>query len=213
MGNPFIIAEDLALKTLLSGITVSDDVNASRPVKSWFGYPDVEVRDQTFPFITIDLIDIMPGNERQTYGYMVDNDNRGTQTPVSGYSYTYITPVAYDLVYQVTSYSRHPRHDRALMYQLLNKFPSKYGYLIVPNQLGTENSSRSMFLDGFVKRDAVEGETGNRRLLRNVLSIRVLSEMTPAQAATATKNVQYVDINATTSYIPSGMLPLPPSVN
>jgi len=213
MGNPFIIAEDLALKTLLSGITVSDDVNASRPVKSWFGYPDVEVRDQTFPFITIDLIDIMPGNERQTYGYMVDNDNRGTQTPVSGYSYTYITPVAYDLIYQVTSYSRHPRHDRALMYQLLNKFPSKYGYLIVPNQLGTENSSRSMFLDGFVKRDAVEGETGNRRLLRNVLSIRVLSEMTPAQAATATKNVQYVDINATTSYIPSGMIPLPPSVN
>lgn len=213
MGNPFIIAEDLALKTLLSGITVSDDVNASRPVKSWFGYPDVEVRDQTFPFITIDLIDIMPGNERQTYGYMVDNDNRGTQTPVSGYSYTYITPVAYDLIYQVTSYSRHPRHDRALMYQLLNKFPSKYGYLIVPNQLGTENSSRSMFLDGFVKRDAVEGETGNRRLLRNVLSIRVMSEMTPAQAATATKNVQYVDINATTSYIPSGMIPLPPSVN
>jgi len=49
--------------------------------------------------------------------------------------------------------------------------------------------------------------------LRNVLSIRVLSEMTPAQAATATKNVQYVDINATTSYIPSGMIPLPPSVN
>jgi hypothetical protein len=144
---------------------------------------------------------------------MVDNDNRGTQTPVDGYSYTYITPVAYDLIYQVTSYSRHPRHDRALMYQLLNKFPSKYGYLIVPNQLGTENSSRSMFLDGFVKRDAVEGETGNRRLLRNVLSIRVISEMTPAQALTATKNVQYVDINATTSYIPSGMLPLPPSVN
>ena len=213
MGNPFIIAEDLALKTLISGITVSDDSNASRPVKTWFGYPDVEVRDQTFPFITIDLIDIMPGNERQTYGYIVDNDNQGTQTPVSGYSYTYITPVAYDLVYQVTSYSRHPRHDRALMYQLLNKFPSKYGYLIVPNQLGTENSSRSMFLDGFVKRDAVEGETGNRRLLRNVLSIRVMSEMTPAQVVTATKNVQYVDINATTSYIPSGMLPLPPSVN
>ena len=213
MGNPFIIAEDLALKTLLSGITVSDDSNASRPVKAWFGYPDVEVRDQAFPFITIDLIDIMPGNERQTYGYIVDNNNQGTQTPVSGYSYTYITPVAYDLVYQVTSYSRHPRHDRALMYQLLNKFPSKYGYLIVPNQLGTENSSRSMFLDGFVKRDAVEGETGNRRLLRNVLSIRVMSEMTPAQVVTATKNVQYVDINATTSYIPSGMLPLPPSVN
>ena len=73
MGNPFIIAEDLALKTLLSGITVSDDSNASRPVKAWFGYPDVEVRDQTFPFITIDLIDIMPGNAGKQIEFLICN--------------------------------------------------------------------------------------------------------------------------------------------
>jgi len=70
-----------------------------------------------------------------------------------------------------------------------------------------------MFLDGFVKRDAVESETGNRRLLRNVLSVRVISEMTPAQASTAIKNVEYVEIETTTSYIPSGLSVLPPSVN
>lgn len=208
MGNPFIVAEDLALKTLLQDLTVKDDKNQTRAVKTWFGYPDVEIRDQSFPFITIDLIDIMPGNDRQTYGYMKDTDYRGTITPVAGYEYTYLTPVAYDLVYQVTSYSRHPRHDRAIMFQLMNKFPSKYGYLIVPNQLGTENSSRTMFLDGFVKRDAVDSETGNRRLLRNVLSIRVVSEMTPAQAAAATKLVSTVQINNTTSYIPSGYRPI-----
>lgn len=212
MGNPFIIAEDLAIKTLLSGITVSDDNVNPRTVKTWFGYPDIEVRDQNFPFITIDLIDIIPGNDRQTYGYLKDNDHQGTATPVNGYSYEYLVPVAYDLIYQVTSFARHPRHDRALMYQLLNKFPSKYGRLIVPNQLGTENSSRSMFLDGFVKRDAVASETGNRRLLRNVLTIRVLSEMSP-QTVAAIKNVDYVTINSTTSYIPSGYQPLPPSVN
>lgn len=90
----------------------------------------------------------------------------------------------------------------------MNKFPSKYGHLIVPNQLGTEDSSRSMFLDGFVKRDAVDSETGNRRLLRNVLSIRVLSEMTPQQAETATKLVDEVRINNTTSYIPSEYRPV-----
>jgi len=209
MGNPFIVAEDLAIKTLLAGITVSDDKNATRPVKTWFGYPDIEIRDQAFPFITIDLIDIMPGNDRQTYGILTDDDYQGTITPASGVSYQYVTPVAYDLVYQVTSYSRHPRHDRALMFQLLNKFPSKYGYLTVPNELGTENSIRSMFLDGFVKRDAVTGETGDRRLLRNVLTVRVLSQMTPAQAATAIKNVEHVSINSTTSSIPSGYQPLP----
>ena len=189
-------------------MTVKDDKNQNRQVKVWFGYPDVEIRTQDFPFVTIDLIDIVPGNDRQTYGYMRDTDYRGTIAPVAGYEYTYLTPVAYDLVYQVTSYSRHPRHDRALIFQLMNKFPSKYGHLIVPNQLGTEDSSRSMFLDGFVKRDAVDSETGNRRLLRNVLSIRVLSEMTPQQAETATKLVDEVRINNTTSYIPSEYRPV-----
>jgi hypothetical protein len=213
MGNPFIVAEDLALKTLLNGITVSDDTNANRPVKTWFGFPDVEVRDQAFPYITIDLIDILPGNDRQTSGYLVDTDYQGTIAAVAGYVYDYQIPVAYDLIYQVTSYARHPRHDRALMYQLLNKFPSKYGYLIVPNQLGTESSSRTMILDGFVKRDTVEGETGNRRLLRNVFTVRVISQMSPQAAAASIKAVQYVDINATTSYIPSGKTPLPSSVN
>lgn len=212
MGNPFIIAEDAALKAHLSGITVSDDKTSPRTVKTWFGYPDIEVRDQAFPFITIDLIDIMAANDRQMYGYLQDNDNQGTVAPVAGYTYEYVVPVAYDLIYQVTTYSRNPRHDRALMYQLLNKFPSKYGYLLVPNQLGTETSSRSMFLDGFVKRDAVDGETGNRRLLRNVFTVRVISQMSP-QTAAAIKNVDYVQINTTTSYIPSGYQPLPPSVN
>jgi hypothetical protein len=178
MGNPFIIAEDLALKTHLAGLTVSDEKNATRPVKIWFGYPDVEVRAQEFPFITIDLIDIVPANDRQHSGVMYDIDNNGTLTP-GDFMYKYDMPVAYDLTYQVTSYARHPRHDRALMFQLLNKFPSKFGKLAVPNQLGTETGYRSMFLDGFVKRDAVEGETGNRRLLRNALSVRVVSEMSP----------------------------------
>jgi hypothetical protein len=212
MGNGFIVAEDLALKTLLSGITVSDDSNASRPVKVWFGYPDLEIRDQSFPFITIDLIDILQAQERQTAGTLVDSDYQGTIASQAGYGYSYNIPVAYDLVYQITSYSRNPRHDRAIIYQLLNKFPSKYGYLTVPNALGTENSVRSMFLDGFVKRDAVASETGNRRLLRNVLSVRVVSEMTPAQVA-ATPLVSEVTINETISSIPSTLTPVAPIVN
>jgi len=179
MGNPFIVAEDLALKTHLAGLTVADEKSAARQVKIWFGYPDVEVRAQEFPFITIDLIDIVPTTERQNSGVMYDSDYNGTIAPSAGVFYKYDIPVAYDLVYQVTSYARHPRHDRAIMYQLLNKFPSKFGKLAVPNQLGTETGYRSMFLDGFVKRDAVESETGNRRLLRNALSVRIVSEMSP----------------------------------
>lgn len=209
MGNPFIIAEDLALKTYLQGMTVADEKSGSRQVKVWFGYPDVEVREQSFPYVTIDLIDITPGNDRQTSGRLTDNDYRGTITPVPDISYSYDIPVAYDLTYQVTSYARHPRHDRSLMFQLLNKFPSKFGNLLVPNELGTESSARSMFLDGFVKRDAVDSETGNRRLLRNVFSVRIISEMTPQVAnAVATRAVDTVLINPITTHIPSGYEPV-----
>jgi len=212
MGNPFIIAEDLALKTLLTGVTVKDDNNQSRPVKVWFGFPDVEIRTQDFPYITIDLIDIIPAEYRQTSGYLIDTDYRGTQAAVEGYVYDYTTPIAYDLMYQISTFVRHPRHDRAIMFQLLNKFPSKYGYLTVPNELGTESSNRSMFLDGFVKRDTVSSETGNRRLLRNAISIRVISEMSPNQALAAIRRIETPHINTTTSSIPVEFTPLAPVV-
>ena len=194
MGNPFVIAEDNALKTLLQGIVVSDEKNSARPVKVWFGYPDVEIRDQAFPFLTIDLIDIVPTRDRQTSGVQYDSDMNGTVAPIEGRSYSYEVPVAYDLIYQVTTYSRHPRHDRGIIYQMLNKIPSKYGKLAVPNQLGTETAYRSMFLDGFVKRDAVQGETGNRRLLRNVFTVRIISEMSPAVVAEALTAVESLSL-------------------
>ena len=210
---PFVLAEDSALKTHLNGITVSDDKSNSRPVKVWYGFPDVEIRDQSFPYITIDLIDILPANERQTYGFITDTDNLGTVTPDANYVYTNQIPVAYDLIYQITSFSRHPRHYRSIIYQLMTKFPSKYSRLKVYTPDGTGFTIRSMFVDGFVKRDTVEGETGNRRLLRNVYTVRVVSQMTPDVAnAVATKLVSTVQVNNTTSSIPSGLTPVPPIV-
>lgn len=205
MGDPFILAEDKALKSHLQGMVVSDEKITERPIKVWFGYPDVEVRAQEFPFVTIDLIDIVPANDRQTSGKMSDPDYRGTLVPESGITYVFDIPVAYDLVYQVTTYSRNPRHDRALLYQMFTKFPSKYGKLAVPNQIGTEIGYRSMFVDGFVKRDAVDGETGNRRTLRNVYTVRVISEMTPAVAANRLSSVEEIIINLpeNNTYIPS----------
>jgi len=205
MGNPFIVAEDLALKSLLQGMVVGDEKTAERPVKVWFGYPDVELRAQEFPFITIDLIDVVPASDRQTSGKMSDPDYRGTVAPEAGITYVFDIPVAYDLVYQVTTYARNPRHDRALLYQMFNKFPSKFGKLAVPNQIGTEIGYRSMFVDGFVKRDAVDGETGNRRTLRNVYTVRVISEMTPAVAAQRLASVETIVINIpeNNTYIPS----------
>jgi hypothetical protein len=162
----------------------------------WFGYPDVETRAQEFPFVTIDLIDIIPANDRQVQGRLADNDYRGTVSPQTGYVYTYDYPVAYDIVYQLTTYARHPRHDRAILFQMWNKFPAKYGKLPVKNELGTQTSQRSMFVDGYAKRDTFEdAESGNRRLLRNVFTLRVVSEMTPQTVAERTAVVEEVLLN------------------
>jgi hypothetical protein len=209
MGNPFVIAEDAALKAKLQGIIVSDDKNNTRPVKVWYGYPDTEVRELSWPFITIDLIDIVQAEYRQTSGYLVDNDFDGQIAPSGSSVYRYTTPIAYDLVYQVTTYSRQPRHDRTLINAVFNIFPSKYGFLTVPNQLDTGSTNRTMMLDGYVKRDAVDGETGNRRILRNVFTVRVVSEMPPQTAAAIlARTVETVKINTTTTDIPSQFYPV-----
>lgn len=197
----FLYAEDKALKTLLQGIQVQDTKDNTRPVKVWFGYPDVELKTQEYPYMVIDLYDIQPANDRQQGGFWIDNTNRGTQTAEANGTYTYYAPVLYDLYYQVSTYSRHPRHDRTIIYEMLNnKIPGKYGHLIIPQANGNGVVARHMFLEGFVKRDSVED---GRRLLKNVFSIRVVSEMTPAVPSSATPRVQTANV-MTTGNPPSG---------
>jgi hypothetical protein len=210
----FILEEDAALKTYLGGLTVSDEKSATRPVGVWFGYPDVEIRAQNFPFITIDLISIRHATDRQHSGYYYDSDNQGTQATASNKLYGYEMPMAYDLSYQISSYSRHPRHDRALAFQLANKFPANRGYLAVPNALGTSTAQRHMFMDSFTKLDRAEGLNGNKRILRNLYNVRVVSEMTPTAAQTALDAVLSVNINSRnatvpwTTNIPTGKTPI-----
>lgn len=191
----YILSEDAALKTYLSGVTVADEKTASRPVKVWFGYPDVEIRAQDFPFITIDLVNIRQAPERQTSGVTYDGNYMGTNAVQDGKWYRYETPVAYDLVYQVTSYSRHPRHDRAMMYQLQEKFPGMRGYLPVPDDLGTSTGYRHMFLENMAKNDRAEGENGNKRILRNVYTVRVVSELTPSGVPGLVPKVASIALN------------------
>jgi len=197
----FLYAEDKALKTLLQGIYVQDVKDSTRPVKVWFGYPDVELKNQEYPYMVIDLYDIQPANDRQSSGFWIDNTNRGTQAPSGNGRYSYYAPVVYDLYYQVSTYARHPRHARTIIFEMLNKkIPGKYGHLMIPQANGNGFVARHMFLEGFVKRDSIED---GRRLLRNVFSIRVVSEMTPYTPSVPTPQIQSANI-MTTGNPPSG---------
>ena len=198
----FIISEDEALKTLMQGIVVSDEKNNTRSVQAWFSNPDPELRNQSYPYVTIELIGVEWARYRQASGYMIDNDRQGTVSPSSGEVFEYAMPAAWDLMYQITSYARHPRHDRAIISHLLNNdFVANRGFLPVPNDLGTQTSYRHIILQDFAKRDTVED---GRRLFRNVFTVLVTSESTPTSGDSVAW-VEEVLINENPTNIPSGL--------
>lgn len=170
----FLVAEDEAIKAILRNIYVADEKNNAREVGVWFANPDVESRQQSYPYLTVELVDVNWAANRQHSGEMVDNDRQGTEIPVNSVAYRYETPVAWDLRYQIVSYARHPRHDRQIVTAIItNKFPANRGFLYVSNEIGTESSWRHVTLEDFVKRDTIED---GRRLFRNVFTVTVTSE-------------------------------------
>jgi hypothetical protein len=207
----FLLREEEALKNLLSGVTVKDSKSQARPMKVWFNQPDVEIQSQTYPYALIDLVDVVQSTERQVGGGTIyDYDLNGTVLE-TGAVYSYDQPVLYDLFYQVTTFSRHPRHDREILLQMMKyKTPGKWGYLPVANVDGSIYQYKHMFLEGFAKRDTV---TEDRRLFRNTFTLRILSEMNEVQAQQAISTVNSVYINSTTNDIPSDYTPIKPSVS
>jgi len=183
---PFIINEDKALKTWLAGVTVSDFKNSARAVGVWFGQPDVEIRDQSYPYMTIELIDIMEDPSRNHRGYgKLSYTPEGLSSSVPHYSEN---PVPVDIEYQVVSYSRQPIHDRQIINTMLSqKLPFRYGTLTIPE----DNTLRRVELLGYRKRDTTEN---GKKLYVNVFSIRVSAEIfysgisnaTPAVTSTPT---------------------------
>jgi hypothetical protein len=167
---PFILNEDKALKEALTGITVSDAGNPARPVGVWFGQPDVEIRHQAYPYITIDLINMNVAQEREFRGYIplaynpegIDADE----------NYMTDAPIPVNLDYQITTYARQPRHDRQIMFELSKptRLPLRFGGLEIPE----DGTIRRLDMLGFTKRDTTEQD---KRLFRNVYTVRISSEL------------------------------------
>jgi hypothetical protein len=172
---PIIINEDKALKTLLTGITVSDSGNPERPVGVWFGQPDIEIRNQVFPYITIDFLGYAEDTTRAHRG-IIDMPYRPEgfeDSSEDGYITEYPIPVNLD--YQITTWARQPRHDRQIMATMLSGhcLPLRFGQLIVPE----DNTVRRLDFLGHAKRDTIDGN--QKRLFSNVYTVRVSAEVLP----------------------------------
>jgi hypothetical protein len=170
---PFILNEDKALKTMLTGVTVSDSGNSARPVGVWFGQPDLEIRAQSYPYMTIDFLGYNEDFARAHRGeiqmpYFPEGANTSEQ---------YITefPIPVYLDYQITTWSRQPRHDRQIMAEMATgqRIPLRYGLLVVPE----DNTVRRLDFLGFAKKDT-QDENG-KRLFSNAYTVRISAEILP----------------------------------
>jgi hypothetical protein len=135
----FLLSEDEALRNLLLGMTVVDQKSTtdstSRSVKVYFGQPDQEIREQSYPYITIDMIDISEDPARAHRGLTKPSYLPDPSTDPSGggvydeetQSWYIHWPIPVNIDYQVTTYARQPRHDRQLLGQMLsNKIPMRF---------------------------------------------------------------------------------------
>jgi hypothetical protein len=170
---PFILSEEEALKNLLSGITVSDSGNSARPVGVFYGQPDKEIRQQSYPYITIDLVGISEDTERAHRGVVtIPRDSHYTPEGSTGTNHATNFPIPVDLYYQVSTWSRQPRHDRQIIAQLFSygRLPFRFGQLSIPQ----DGTNRRLDMLGFSKRDTTEAE---KRLFSNVYNIRISAEI------------------------------------
>ena len=185
----FLLSEDKAMRENLQGIVVhdqkADGSDTPRPVGVWFGQPDQELRTQSYPYITIDMIDVQKDSQREMRGvgpkpaYM--SDPAGFNSETQGLEMELPIPVNID--YQITAYSRHPRHDREIISQLLyQKLPFRFGYLALD-----DGTLRRMDVLDMSKRDVTEQA---KRLFVNTVSVRVSSEIAQGQLKTLYKVLQ-----------------------
>lgn len=183
----FLLSEDKGLREKLQGVQVGDQRTSfegqPRKVQVWFGMPDQEIRDQSYPYMIIDMLDISRDTTREMRGIIYETN------PQAQYLFNSAgidaggkldIPIPVNIDYQVTTYSRHPRHDREILAQLLsNKLPMRAGVLDLD-----DGTARRLDVLDVAKRDIVEQ---GKRLFMNAITVRVSSEIVQGAVKELTK--------------------------
>jgi hypothetical protein len=196
----FLLAEDAALKARLSQIAVVDDRNAERLVDVFFRYPE-DATEKTYPFITIDLLDIEHNTDVQvseTKYYYASDTTGMSPDQIARYSeFNYypstLGPAAMDalvepgrflstesfvpvnLLYQVTTYSRSQNHDRQITATMLRRVtPFRRGFIEIPE----DGTIRRLDLLNWNPTNVLDQEAAyTKRIFRKVYTLRMNAEI------------------------------------
>lgn len=173
----FLLSEDKALREKLQGMLVTDQKSNSestnRQVGVWFGQPDQETRAQSYPYITIDMLEVTRDPSREMRG-KVSPEYLAPANLSSDKTFVVDMPIPVSISYQITSYARHPRHDREIIAQLLySKLPIRFGVLELD-----DGTVRRLDVTNVSKRDVTEQA---KRLYVNAVTVQVSSEVAQSQ--------------------------------
>ena len=185
----FILAEEVALKTHLSGITVpsvpfQDKLKPRIPVKVWYRYPEGE-RQIDYPFITIDFLSAEPAFDlfhsdhmQELEGLYRPSFSPTIPDPPAGYTthnWDIRNYLPFRLMFQVTHYARSNLHDRYLTSIFMTDvLPVRPFFIQVP---ADEVWRRTENL-GMASATALETtESGTKRIFRRYYTISMLTEI------------------------------------
>jgi hypothetical protein len=196
----FLLAEDAALKRRLSQIAVVDDRNQERLVDVFFRYPE-NATEKSYPFITIDLLDIEHNTEVQTsetnYYYASDVTGMSPDQIARYQEFNYYPStlgpaqmealaedgrflstesfVPVNLLYQVTTYTRSQSHDRQITATMLRRVtPFRRGFIEVPE----DGTMRRLDLLNWNPTNVLDQEAAyTKRIFRKVYTLRMNAEI------------------------------------
>lgn len=188
----FLLDEDKAIRELMQGIVVhdqkADGAETPRQVGVWFGQPDQELRNQVYPYITIDMIAINRDYQREMRG-RTSADYLRPDAIASDQRWDTEIPIPVNIDYQITTYARHPRHDREILSTILyHKLPFRFAQLTV-----AEKTVHRLELVNVAKRDSTEQA---KRLFVNAFTVRLATEIAQAEYRTyESANATNIDYN------------------
>lgn len=215
----FLLAEDEALKGMLSNVSVYDDRDNIRPVQVFFRYPESET-ERTYPFMTLEMIDLIHARNRQhSESELVYFNTAGgasapsnwekrpnalTYWPSEHSNFNFLSNkdnyqvlqtqefVPVDLVYQISTFTRTALHDRQLTSTLLRKvFPFRKSSIYIP----ADGTNRRLELLDWTTADLLDPEAGYRkRIFRKIYTLQMGAEL-PSSDVYGTKQALSVSTN------------------
>lgn len=212
----FILAEESALRKYLSGTTVpiyksGQQTGGRQEVPVYFRWPTSE-RNIVYPYITIDLLSVDPAYTRWHSWtnpmltpalYSTEDDThhavasryypdvaRDFEPSDDAFGFWTGPYQPYDLLFQISVFSRTVHHDRFLTSRFFVDFMRQRNFWVSTDIDGVWHRCETM---GFVSGDSMETMEATKRQFRKIFTVRMETEI-PSTKLYELRKVDRVDI-------------------